>query len=243
MRESGVHVEEQGVVSMRDDAKAVAWWVLVGTASGAIAGLLVGGVGGRLAMLLLRLTSPDMVIGMTSDDGFEIGVFSADTLQLLAGMTVLGGANGLLYAALRGAIPRRARLPLWMLLAAAVAGATFVNADGVDFTLLEPATLAVGLFVALPALAAALVVVLVERWIDVDPWLDRRLVAVLLVAAAAATVALALAGIVGALALGARRAGAGERSRPLLRVAVPVVLAAVTLIAAFNLVAEASRII
>jgi len=71
-----------GSATVRQDAAAVAWWVLVGAASGAIAGALVGGIGGRLAMLLLRLTSPDAVTGMISDDGFEIGV---DVDQLLEG--------------------------------------------------------------------------------------------------------------------------------------------------------------
>ena len=64
---------------LREDARAVAWWVLVGVAAGAIAGLLVGGIGGRLAMLLLRLTSPDSVIGMRSDDNFEIGVLTTES--------------------------------------------------------------------------------------------------------------------------------------------------------------------
>ena len=214
--------------SVRDDASAVAWWVLVGVGSGAIAGFLIGGVGGRLAMLLLRLTSPDLVIGMTSDDGFEIGVLSTSTLGLVAGMTLLGGANGLLYAALRSTIPSRLRLLLWTALAAAAGGASFVHEDGVDFTVIEPAALAVALFVALPALAAALVVVLVERWVAVEPGDDRRLVCVLLVAAVASTFALALAAVVGTLAVAARRVGAVELVRPLARVAVPLVLVAVT---------------
>ena len=94
-------MEPASTSAVSDDASAVAWWVLVGVGSGAIAGFLIGGVGGRLAMLLLRLTSPDLVIGMTSDDGFEIGVLSTSTLGLLAGMTLLGAVNGLLYAALR----------------------------------------------------------------------------------------------------------------------------------------------
>src|SRR4029079_17875202 len=106
----------------RDDARAVAWWVLLGAGSGAIAGALVGGVGGRLAMLLLRLTSPDHVVGMTSDDGFEIGVVSADTLQLVLAMALLGGINGIVYATLRSAIPRRLRLVLWTVFAAALGG-------------------------------------------------------------------------------------------------------------------------
>ena len=133
------------------DLRAVTWWVLVGLAAGAIAGGLVGGIGGRLAMLLLRLTSPEDVIGMTSDDGFEIGVFTFDTLQLVLAMAMLGGINGVLYAAFRGAIPPRVRLPLWSLFAAALGGANIVHEDGVDFTFLEPAALAVALFVAYPA--------------------------------------------------------------------------------------------
>ena len=39
-----------------------------------MAGLLVGGVGGRVAMLLLRLTSDPRLRGLETDDGFTIGV-------------------------------------------------------------------------------------------------------------------------------------------------------------------------
>ena len=149
--------------------------MLVGAGSGAIAGLVVGGIGGRLAMLLLRLTSPDFVVGMTSDDGFEIGVVSTRTLNLLLATAGLGAINGVLYSALREAIPARLRLPLWTFLAASLGGASVVHEDGIDFTLLEPASLAVALFVALPAAAAAVVVLLVERWSRMEPWADRRL--------------------------------------------------------------------
>ena len=179
-------------VTVRRDAAAVAWWVLVGAASGAIAGALVGGVGGRLAMLLLRLTSPDDVIGMISDDGFEIGVFSFDTAQLVLAMAMLGGINGVLYAALRGAIPRKLRLPLWSVFAAALGGASIVHDDGVDFAFLEPAALAIALFVLLPGAAAAVVVLLVERWMRVEPWSDRRLSIGLCIGAVAGTFALGL---------------------------------------------------
>src|SRR6185503_16594622 len=152
----------------RDDARAV-----------------VGGVGGRLAMLLLRITSPDHVVGMTSDDGFEIGVVSADTLQLVLAMALLGGIHGIVYEPLRSAIPRRLRLVLWTVFAAALGGARIVHEDGVDFAVLEPAALAVVLFVVLPGAAAALVVVLVERGSLVEPWADRRLSAGLCAAALA----------------------------------------------------------
>src|SRR5262245_46818474 len=83
------------------------WRILIGVSAGVIVGLVVGGVGGRLAMLLLRLTSPDSVIGVESDDGFEIGVFSDQTMFLLQATAALGGTFGALYAALRPAIPER----------------------------------------------------------------------------------------------------------------------------------------
>lgn len=229
--------------SIRSDARGIAWWVLVGTAAGAIAGFGVGGVGGRLAMLLLRLTSPDHVLGVTSDDGFEIGIVSVDTLQLLLAMAMLGAINGVLYAAARTALPERLRLPLWVAFAAALGGATIVHEDGVDFTLLEPAALAIALFVLLPGVAAALVVVLVERWSGREPWADRRLTTALCLAALGGTFALAFAAIVGAGALAVRRAGLGALVRGLGRVAVPLGLLAVTIVSGWQLLAESIRIL
>jgi hypothetical protein len=229
--------------TVRSDLSAIAWWLLVGTAAGAAAGFVVGGVGGRLAMLLLRLTSPDDVLGLTSDDGFEIGVVSADTVQLLLAMAMLGGINGVLYAAVRAALPERMRLPLWVALAVTLGGATIVHEDGVDFTLLEPAALAIALFVVLPGVAAALVVVLVERWIGRAPWGNRRLTVGVCLAALAGTFALGVAAIVGAAALAVRRAGLGDSARTLGRVAVPLGLVAVTLVSGWQLVAESIRIL
>src|SRR5262245_15255045 len=94
-------------------ARTVSWRIVVGAGSGAIAGLLVGGVGGRLAMLLLRLTSSEIVIGLESDDGFEIGVVSLQTFNLLGGMTAFGAVVGVLYAVVRPAIAPRLRVPIW----------------------------------------------------------------------------------------------------------------------------------
>ena len=225
------------------DLRAVSWWVLVGLAAGAIAGGLVGGIGGRLAMLLLRLTSPEDVIGMTSDDGFEIGVFTFDTLQLVLAMAMLGGINGVLYAAFRGAIPPRVRLPLWSLFAAALGGANIVHEDGVDFTFLEPAALAVALFVVLPGAAAAVVVVLVERWSIVEPWTERRLGVALAAAAVAGTFAIVFAALVGAGAVVLRRARLDGLAGRVGRVAVPAALLVVTVVSAWELVSESLRIV
>ena len=74
--------------TVRHDAAAVAWWVLIGAASGAIAGALVGGVGGRLAMLLLRMTSPEDVIGMLSARAMADERTAATTEAALVDATV-----------------------------------------------------------------------------------------------------------------------------------------------------------
>ena len=230
--------------SLRDDALAVGWWVLVGAGAGAIAGFVVGGLGGRLAMLLLRLTSPESVIGLVSDDGFVIGDVTTSTFGLAFGMAVLGAANGVLYAAVRTAIPLRLRLPLWVSFAALVGGASFVHEDGVDFTLLEPAALAIALFVALPGIAAAVVVLLVERWSVATPWGDRRLTALLIVAALASTYALILAVAVMFVALVVRSApGVADSLRRAGRVLVPVGLVVVSVVAGIQLVRESCRIL
>jgi hypothetical protein len=236
--------EQPTDVSIADDARAVAWWVLVGAAAGAIAGFVVGGIGGRLAMLLLRLTSPDSVIGVSSDDGFVIGQVTFDTVNLAFAMAMLGGINGVLYGAFRTAIPVRLRLPLWTILAALVGGSLFVHDDGVDFNVLEPALLAIALFVALPGIAAAVVVLLVERWSRATPWADRRLTALIALAALASTFALVLAAVVIALAVAVRRldrlAGALHRIGPVL---VPLAVAIFGVIAGVDLVQESRRIL
>ena len=208
------------------DLREVAWWVLVGAAAGALSGLVIGGVGGRLAMLLLRLTSPDYVIGVTSDDGFEIGAVTTGTFNLFGAMAMLGAFNGVLYATMRSAIPRRLRLPLWSLLAAFGMGANVIHTDGVDFTLLEPTWLAIALFLVVPLLAGALVVVLVERWADREPFTDRRSSVLLCLAALLGSVALVLGAVVAAAALIVRRLGLSAVIGRVARIAVPIGLIA-----------------
>ena len=92
-------------------------------------------------------------------------------------------------------------------------------------------------------MAAALVVVLVERWSGREPWADRRLTAALGLAALGGTFALAFAAIVGAGALAVRRAGLGALVRGLGRVAVPLGLLAVTIVSGWQLLAESIRIL
>jgi hypothetical protein len=68
-------------------------WVVV--MAGIPTGVVVAGVGSRLAMLLLRLTSSSSVGGVSSDDGFEIGRF---TLGGTYNLLLLGAAVGVIGA-------------------------------------------------------------------------------------------------------------------------------------------------
>lgn len=142
----------------------------VATAAGAVCGLLVGGIGGRLAMLLLARLAPE-TRGAISDDGFLIGQFTVSgTLNLLAVCTVVGVLGGGVYLIMRGLMigPRWFQVLSIALGPAVVVGALLVHREGVDFTLLRPAWLAIALFVAIPGLYAGLLTAVEERWLRTE---------------------------------------------------------------------------
>ena len=139
-------------------------------------GVALVGAGSRLAMLLLRVTSPDRVRGVTSDDGFTIGQVTLggtyNLLQLGAAVGVIGAGAYLMVAPwLIG--------PTWFrrlttgLASAAVVGSMLVHADGIDFTLLQPTWLAIGLFVVLPGVFGALIGAAVDAVSRADSWTKR----------------------------------------------------------------------
>ncbi len=133
---------------------------------GLFCGALIGGIGGRLAMFILRLTSDDSLRGLKTDDEFTIGQFSGDTAFLVISTAVLGALGGLIYLGVREWLPPRWRAVSFALLGATVGGALVIRPDGVDFTVLEPLALAVTMFVALPAAYGLLVGLLTERFMS-----------------------------------------------------------------------------
>ena len=147
--------------------------------AGVTVGVVVAGIGSRLAMLVLRLTSPKRVLGLTSDDGFEIGRFTVSgTYNLL----LLGAFVGVLGAATYMAVAPWLLGPVWLrrvtvgAASGAVVGSMLIHADGIDFRVLEPLWLAVVLFIALPACFAIAMSVAVDRmrapssWISAGRW-------------------------------------------------------------------------
>ena len=180
--------------------------VSLGVLAGAIAGLIACGIGGRLFMSALAALNPEAA-GIESDDGFTIGqVTLSGTVNLLFVTTVIGAVAGLVWVAVRGlrfgpAWWRAVSMPLAAML---VIGDQVVHADGVDFTLLEPAALAVGFTLAAPALATVIVTVLGDRWIGSDMTVWQRLpptVAWLVRAGITVGIAFAAAGLVDDLRL------------------------------------------
>ena len=163
MTTAGVDRAGAGPASWRTGVWIAAWWLLVGAASGAVVGLVIGGIGGRLAMLVLRQQSPG-ALGLTSDAGFEIGrVTLSGSLGLAAFAAVAGGLFGLVYLAVRLAVPAPGRLTVATLLGATVGGAAFIEPDGIDLLVLDPLWFAVSAFIALAALAALATALAVER--------------------------------------------------------------------------------
>jgi hypothetical protein len=147
--------------------------IFIGAATGAV----IGGLGGRLAMRILFLTSDDAVKGLTSDDGFEIGRFTlGDTAGLIVVTSVIGVIAALLLLVAWPFVSRfgRTTVPMMAVLYGVVGGALMVHTDGVDFTVLEPAALAIALFVAICAGFGALVAHLVGRAAAGDGWPRER---------------------------------------------------------------------
>lgn len=158
--------------SFRERATSIYSRALLGAAAGGAGGMLVGGVGGRLAMLLLRFTSPDYIRGLESDDGFEMGVITLATFNLIATTAFLGALAGIFVVIALTYMPWSWAPWAWAIPGATVGGAALVHADGIDFSLLQPHWLAVALFVAIPAVglvSIALCIRLWERWW----WSDR----------------------------------------------------------------------
>ena len=154
---------------MRSDIRVVGWWVAMGAGTGGLLGFVVGGLGGRLLMLFLRVQSPG-ASGLVSDDGFEIGRITLESLNLAVVATVMGAVFGAGYVALRRGLPPFTRVAAATLVGATVGGTAFLNPDGIDLLVLQPLGIAVAGFVALPALCAGGTAMLVERWSRREPW-------------------------------------------------------------------------
>ncbi len=133
------------------------WWryLRIVVMAGVPVGVVVGGLGSRLFMFALRLTSPDRVLGVQSDDDFTIGEFTlGGTYNLMLLGAFVGVLGAFVYLLVRPWLigARWFRYGTIAAACGAVVGSMLLHADGIDFRLLEPAWFAMALFVTLPAL-------------------------------------------------------------------------------------------
>jgi hypothetical protein len=171
MRDAVVHGRRPG--SVPTYVQELLELLRISVVAGVTVGILVIGLGSRLAMFVLRVTSPDYVVGMESDDGFEIGrITLSGSYQLLT----LGAAVGVIGALGYVAVAPWLIGPDWFrrvtvgLTAGALVGSLVIVPGGIDFTLLEPTWLAVALFVGLPIVSGILLTLAVDLVATPDSW-------------------------------------------------------------------------
>jgi len=217
------------------------------TAAGGLLGLLVGGVGGRLAMMLLAQLNPDFT-GRESDDGFTMGQFTDATFNLLIIATLIGVVGGAIYFVLRGLMigPRWFQILSISVGPAVVVGSQIVTTDGIDFTL-DPALLAIAMFVLIPGLYAALLTVLAERWMADDGPFARAplwltVVPLLLWAPIAPVLGLLVLGLVAFEAVRRSDRGAAVLAKPVLAQMARAALVLVFALALVDLVGDVNTV-
>ena len=142
-----------------------------GGLAGLIAGLIVGGLGGRVAMMLAARMNPGAT-GMFTENGELIGAFTLNgtfALMIFGGL-LLGLVAGIVWVVLSPWLPAsgpRRRLAAG-LLAAALGSSFLVQADNLDFAILGNDAAIIAMLVLLVGLIG-----LAMAW--ADDVLDRRL--------------------------------------------------------------------
>ena len=195
-------------------------------------------------MLALRLGSSPELTGIRTDDGFAIGRFTTSTLFLLTVTAGLGGVVGAIYLVVRGTLHRRGGLTIWAAAVGLYTGADLLGPGEFDFVALDPKPFAVAAFVLLPVIGAVAIAVVIEQLLPLQPFAHRWLVALLVAGALPLLpVAPAIGVLGGAMLLVRRRTSLAALGDAVGRVAVPIVLVAITALSANELVRDAATIL
>ena len=135
--------------------------------AGAIAGVVVGGLGGRVVMRISAIAAGDRLQGALTDGGNRVGDI---TVGGTIGLVVFGGLfagvlGGVVLASVDPWLPadRRLRGPVTGSLLLAFAGSVLISPDNFDFLILDPPSLNVAMFAALLVLFGIVAVPLADR--------------------------------------------------------------------------------
>jgi len=158
----------------RAEAEGVLRVASAGLVGGLGSGLLVAGVGGRIAMRVVALQSAPAYQGLTTDDGAATGeVTLFGTLGLIAFLGLIGGLGGIAYAGVRAVLPERRRPLVWGAVTGLVVGSMVIHADGVDYAVLGSRWVSVAMFGAISAGYGAVAAHLAERLLRPEGWARR----------------------------------------------------------------------
>ncbi len=132
--------------------------------AGVLAGFVVGGLGGRIAMRISAIAAGDRLQGVTTDAGFRVGEITlGGTIELVVFGGVLSGAAGVIVIGLsREWLPKVLPGIVTGLFLLAVTGSLIIEADSRDFLILDPALLNIVMFAGLIVLFGTVVVPLSE---------------------------------------------------------------------------------
>jgi hypothetical protein len=135
--------------------------------AGLVVGIVIAGLGSRLVMRLLALADPDAA-GTTTENGNVVGEITAGgTLALVVFVGIPSGVlAGLIVYVVRRWLPSRQpwRAFAFSAVLLALLGGTVIDPHNIDFRLLEPTGLAVGLFGLLFLAAGVWLPSLANRW-------------------------------------------------------------------------------
>ena len=142
-----------------DGLRLYAWWVTVFLVAGTVSSLLVTGAGGRLAMRLLALTSPEATGRLTEAQATVGEITFEGTLGFLVfGALPFAFASTALYLLVAPWLPRGRLAGPTFGLAAFVIVSPFIDplrSDNVDFDIVGPGWLSVLVFAALAIVQGA----------------------------------------------------------------------------------------
>jgi len=146
-------------------------------AAGIASGALVGGIGSRVVMRVLAITSAPQATGILTQNGNRVGeITTGGTIALIVAGVGIGMLGAFLWLVAKRWIPGRGwrRGLLFGFVLLCLGGALLIDPKNADFAHLRPALLAVVMFAALFPLFGLLFVPLAERWVGAYPGLRLR---------------------------------------------------------------------